>query len=1169
MGKEEVVQRHDAGGTTEEVIEVQSVKEKNSGFPTECSGCGRLLDHSKTFEKNGYTYLKCSACGTVFQSNAPLYSEEVENNCRDAQRARRQLKFEDAITSAQMALSLSKNCYKAHWEYLIADNGIEIVQDHGEKPTCHRIGERSIFEQEHFKKAVENAPEEIAKNYKELARKYEEVRLGVLEKVKKEAPYDIFISFKKDDIDANGNKTGGVTKDAVWASQIYTGLKERFRDRRIFYSEMSLQSAAGTEFEPIIFRALSTAKVLLLIGTQTRYIESTWVKNEWMRYWRMMEHESFGKKKGTLLPICGDSVPQYPDRLSGLQAIKYDANFWTTIEKVLPQKFALYKDDSGIVRKTDFQKKYAKGKAIDNTMRFETRTFASVSAPVAGEEENIEFAKRALANQNFSGANRYIEAVLEKNPTSAKALFYKFHVDHSIKLVSENGNDDMEFCKKAVTNHDCIDLIDRIMGYANKEFGKELMIKLSKICVLAVKSLNPQSALKAFNIFCQFSGEKEFAKAQDILVNGLKEYAFSLVKKNEIQTAKEVFGSAVKGVVGINDEEIGKKYSAYNYNFAKILHENKKFDDALKYYQEAIDYNPNDPEYYFSRLLCKNGVMEDSFQCSKTPFANLSEGDLKAVIEKTPDATSGSIHAIRLTYIRRFLDLARFQVKANSLKTAKLIFDFIIQLIPSALKDLNNEFFSSFAEELLVAKQFDEATHYFEMILKTVDENSHEAYWGLLKASLLCENDEALVHTNRVIDLEECEYFRNAKIACQHKLIATNDYHLKYLLENDLEAYEKAATDKLFNYENDIEKQGFRLLAEGKFEEATNAFMHLSDFEGKTRGRGIITQQNARISEPSQHPNLYWGLLLAKIKVKSDSELASLAMQKKWSIEDLQSSDEYRTYATALNAYNKHYLNAGNLINFNKEYEDRLVEVCLTRRSLYQKHIEENRTESINRSFYTAKSKAKAAVFTGNLFYVLLLGAILTFGVLGSMHFYRYNISSGWSSVIMANLAFVFSGPVLFAGIIGGIIGFFGSHGFTAGIIVGGIAGVIVGALVLAGCYALIAIICVILLIVAVLLMVHSNKKHSVSIRLEKTKNKYIKHHQRIINSSDPYSETKLCSPAIGDILSEDGAGTVKVLYICPHCKKKTTFDIKNTPTFASVQCPNCKKTKTALIGKV
>ena len=67
----------------------------------------------------------------------------------------------------------------------------------------------------------------------------------------------------------------------------------------MFFSRISLEDKLGVEYEPYIFAALNSAKVMLVVGTDYDYFNAVWVKNEWSRFLALIAK---GEKK-TLIPV--------------------------------------------------------------------------------------------------------------------------------------------------------------------------------------------------------------------------------------------------------------------------------------------------------------------------------------------------------------------------------------------------------------------------------------------------------------------------------------------------------------------------------------------------------------------------------------------------------------------------------------------------------------------------------------------------------------------------------------------------------------------------------------------------------------------------------------------------------------------------------------------------
>lgn len=201
---------------------------------------------------------------------------------------------------------------EAYWGLVLCRYGIEYVDDPatGKKvPTCHRSSFDSILEDADFEQACENADAIARRLYRGEAKAIEDIRRGILEVSGKEAPYDIFICYKETD------EIGNRTMDSVIAQDVYDALTEK--DYRVFFSRISLEDKLGTEYEPYIFAALNSAKVMLVFGTDYEFFNAVWVKNEWSRFLSLI---AAGQKK-TLIP-CFKDIDAYdmPKEFQRLQA---------------------------------------------------------------------------------------------------------------------------------------------------------------------------------------------------------------------------------------------------------------------------------------------------------------------------------------------------------------------------------------------------------------------------------------------------------------------------------------------------------------------------------------------------------------------------------------------------------------------------------------------------------------------------------------------------------------------------------------------------------------------------------------------------------------------------------------------------------------------------------
>lgn len=270
-----------------------------------CKMCGGDLNISDE------SVAVCEYCGT--QQTVPGADNEKKLTLFGrANRLRLSNEFDKAAGIYESIVAEFPEEAEAYWGLVLCRYGIEYVDDPatGKKvPTCHRSSFESVLEDGDFEQACENADAVARKVYREEAKAIEELRKSILEVSGKEEPYDIFICYKESD------DKGRRTIDSVIAQDVYEALSEK--GYRVFFSRISLEDKLGTAYEPYIFAALNSAKVMLAFGTDYEYFNAVWVKNEWSRFLALI---AAGQKK-TLIP-CYKGIDAYdlPKEFAKLQA---------------------------------------------------------------------------------------------------------------------------------------------------------------------------------------------------------------------------------------------------------------------------------------------------------------------------------------------------------------------------------------------------------------------------------------------------------------------------------------------------------------------------------------------------------------------------------------------------------------------------------------------------------------------------------------------------------------------------------------------------------------------------------------------------------------------------------------------------------------------------------
>lgn len=270
-----------------------------------CKMCGGDL----VFDKES-SVCTCEFCGSV----NTLPRQDDENKLKlfaRANRLRSCSEFDKAAAIYEQIVSSFSEEAEAYWGLCLCKFGIEYVEDTDgtRKPTCHRTVPTSIFEDDDFEQAQENADSISRAAYREEAKEIDRLQKRILEISSREQPYDVFICYKETDED------GERTEDSVYAQDIYDALTNK--GLKAFFARITLEDKLGQEYEPYIYAALNTARVMLVVGTEYDYFNAVWVKNEWARYLDMMTRDR-GK---TLIP-CYKGIDAYdmPKEFRNLQA---------------------------------------------------------------------------------------------------------------------------------------------------------------------------------------------------------------------------------------------------------------------------------------------------------------------------------------------------------------------------------------------------------------------------------------------------------------------------------------------------------------------------------------------------------------------------------------------------------------------------------------------------------------------------------------------------------------------------------------------------------------------------------------------------------------------------------------------------------------------------------
>lgn len=375
-----------------------------------CKMCGGDLEIVE-----GSTVCECEFCGT--KQTVPTADNEKKTTLFNrANRLRMNAEFDKAAAVYENIVAEFPTEAEAYWGLCLCAYGIEYVDDPAtgeKKPTCHRTLLTSIMEDGNFEQACDNADLVARRVYRDEAKAIDRIQKDILSIVNSERPYDVFICYKE--TDENGDRT----EDSVLAQEIYDALNDK--GLKVFFARITLEDKLGQQYEPYIYAALSSAKVMLAVGTRFEYYDAVWVKNEWMRFLSMMKDD----RRKALIP-CYKDLDAYdmPKEFKQLQAQDMGKLGWLQdltrgVMKLCGTENA--SSERGIVNHAAVQ-----SIAMDNP------TVRSL----------LQRAQMFLEDGKWEDANQYADRVLDIEPTNARAYMVKLMAERKVvqetELQSEN-----------------------------------------------------------------------------------------------------------------------------------------------------------------------------------------------------------------------------------------------------------------------------------------------------------------------------------------------------------------------------------------------------------------------------------------------------------------------------------------------------------------------------------------------------------------------------------------------------------------------------------------------------------------------------------------------------------------------------------------------------------
>lgn len=469
-----------------------------------CKMCGGTLDIQPDM-----TVAECEYCGT--KQTLPRLDDDKKVNLYDrANYFRRNGDFDKAMSIYEKILNEDGGDAEAYWSLVLCRYGIEYVQDpqtQKQIPTVNRAQFTSVFADVDYKSALQYADAHQREVYEAEARAIDEIQKGILDISRKEDPFDVFICYKESD--RNGHRT----QDSVLANDLYHELTEA--GFKVFFSRITLEDKLGSAYEPYIFAALNSAKVMVVLGTKSEYFNAVWVRNEWSRYLTLIKN---GAKK-VLIPAYKDMDPyNLPEEFSHLQA--QDMSQLGFVQDIIRgiKKIVGNDEPNEAVRETVVVRE--------------------------GNTNITPLLKRAfmfLEDGDWESADEYCEKVLDADPENARAYLGKLMAEKQVHKQEELADCADPF---ADNNH-----YKKVLRFGDEELVKNLQGYVAHIEERNENMRREGIYSEAISIMDSAETEFEYKKAAKEFesISGYKdadEYFAECMRKAEIAYKEELYVQA-------------------------------------------------------------------------------------------------------------------------------------------------------------------------------------------------------------------------------------------------------------------------------------------------------------------------------------------------------------------------------------------------------------------------------------------------------------------------------------------------------------------------------------------------------------------------------------------------------------------------------------------------
>ena len=686
-----------------------------------CKGC-----NSRLFN-NG----ECLYCGRQVATST-LIDGEISGQLSLAREAIEQdYDFQRAFELSHGILEKHPDSQEANWVALLSENQIIYIQNGSGDyvPTFLDAEERSLTDSKYYKA--------LDKERKEKADVIEKKRLETVAEMNKVKgqPYDVFISYKQHHGE-DGN--GTLTEEADVAQQLYNQFikDDRTRHMNIFFDKESLgKNNAG--WEPHIYSAIKTAKMMVVVASSIENINARWVKNEWMRF---LKYRARGDKKEIIVlgTTKNDVDPKlFPKMIAETKSqALYLLDDWreNICTRAAQACLALQNDKLGTVEFVD------------------KRT----SKKIVAKRDNI-----ALTDlSSFSSGNTQTTLTFE---TRFKMI--KDDISSSQASIRQGALKDLQKLKQEFTQNGAVDgrilaleLVANCGLYSIEDFNRpENIDRISDLSIFKDIFNNggtaewKYSVLEIlYNYLLSSRDTRNQLQILDIVIDfkyKRREELLTRLLENAIQdVCPEIFEVVLPRLELSSEQEVVQIIK-----FASEAFGSNNFNLAVEYAQKVLsEYDEGNVDAKDILLLANNKVKTYGQFFGSSRIGTFTDFDaLQDILSYMPEDA-------RISKLNYWNDCIVDACRSSFPQNFTVFYDRFLMFYPTAQQ---NKKLQKIADMALNNQSYDIALHYYNYRLQHA-KNKEEIYWQMMLCDLRCRKESELYKLT--IDISENKYFDKA-----------------------------------------------------------------------------------------------------------------------------------------------------------------------------------------------------------------------------------------------------------------------------------------------------------------------------------------------------------------------------------------------------------------------